>query len=240
MDAYYPHSMIEYYVTAAEGAHVYINEEGRIMNPPLPRNPFFAEDLRGDVIEIGEEVNEAGENLGLPDDYVLRSAPKLPEFKKGDKVTMFFISDSMPMTVTCRWVATGQTFNGQPYFKETSRSRKEFTMRKEKMNEALIFAGHDLPFTTDAEAPAKSDNGFTVRQFRMNALFNFAGDPDTIRDYILNKNLNPFFMSLDRINHVDGEKETLLFPHVNPSCRMVAEKQAKQLGIPAPTIIHAS
>lgn len=45
----------------------------------------------------------------------------------------------------------------------------------------------------------------------------------------LEKNINPFFTQYDRINHVDGDVETLLFMDKFASCRLVADRQEKQL-----------
>ena len=99
----------------------------------------------------------------------------------------------------------------------------------------MIFSGlsKDLPFYIDGDEQSKikCSNGFVATTIRGNALFNFHGDPETIKDWVKNKNINPFFTAFDRINHVgeDNETETLLFTDVPASCRMVADKRVAQL-----------
>jgi hypothetical protein len=225
-------TMIESYRTT-DNAYVYINEEGRLVSHFKP-NPFYPEDLRGDVIEYGG-IDEHGDMLTLPDDYKLREIAKLPDFlfEKGHKVSLIYIGQSLPATVHSKLITAGERClkTGKPAFKEIL-GRKLFTLNL-RNSDFMLFKGHDLPFCVDGELqPDKSDSGFITRTVRMNALYNLGGaTPETIKDYVLNKQLNPFWIGLDRIHFVNGEDEQLLFPHVAPSCAMVASKQDKQLNI---------
>jgi len=226
---------IEAYRTS-DGADVYINEEGRLED--LPSNPFYAEDLRGTVIECGG-VDTKGDDKGLSEDYVLRNKTELPEFlfKKGEKVTIFYVGSSMPMTAQMEIKMQGYSGDygrqaGMPVFRRKNK-RKDAVWSCYK-NELMIFKGWELPFSSDVNMKGvPSGNGFTSNKMRMNALFNLGGMPkEELAEYIETHQSNPFFMQKDRINFVDNvaDTEELLFVHEPASCQLVADMQMKQTG----------
>src|SRR5690606_37685363 len=129
---------IEAYTTQ-KGELVYLNEEGRLIG--LPVNPFFGEDIRGNVLEF-YKVDDEGESIGFSDGTEAKPVVVLPHdmFEKGNKFTVFWISDSWGATVSSEIVTVGRGFNGEnlkPVFKLKGK-RKEvgWTVRN---NEIMIF-----------------------------------------------------------------------------------------------------
>jgi len=148
--------------------------------------------------------------------------------------TVIAIGSSMPLTTVGEVKATGDlTVDREPIFKEAKKgARKKFTLRNLKDKGVMIFEGYakDLPFWIDGDARAKkpSGEGFSSNTIRINCLYNLHGDPVVIKEYIETKNINPFFTCHDRVNHVDGDKETLVFMDKFASCKLVADKQTAQ------------
>ena len=218
--------MIEHYVSV-DGADLYINEEGRLID--LPKNPFWGEDLRGDVIEVGGHDSE-GEIVSLPEDYVLRRFATLPDsmFVAKNKFTIFFIADSFPITCKMEMVTTGEkSSTGKPIF--ILKGKRKKVVWSFDLQDIIIFEGHDVPFTTDSEMKTNmSKIGHTIR---MNCLYNFGGcSREEMRRFILEKQVNPFWISLDRVCYIDEQDgEELLFPHAPPSSQRIADMQSKQL-----------
>lgn len=174
---------IEAYTTQ-HGEYVYLNEEGRLDG--LDSNPFYFEDLRGNVVEFSH-VDGEGESIGFANDAVLRSLPALPAdlFEKGKKFTIVWISDSWGATVFAEIVSSGRGFNGKnvkPAFKLKGK-RKEVGWNCNN-GELMIFRGHDLAIK-DPMNIKKSDGVFTTGTIRMNAMYNVAGlEIDAMRAFI--------------------------------------------------------
>lgn len=208
---------IEAYQTT-DGASVYINEEGRLND--LPKNPFFPEDLRGDVLVTGG-VDDEGEDKSLPDDYQLRTLAVLPAqlFVEGNKFTIVWISESLPATVRGEIKMTGGKYhNGNPLFKV--RGKRTPSAWRTSNSELMIFEGWDLPFKNDQP-----------NRILMNALYNFSSPEKTeLAKFIEEKQINPFFIQKDRINYINADgSEELLFPNQPPSSQRIADLQSAQL-----------
>lgn len=217
-----------------KGSSLLCNEEGMVNN--LKPNPFFTplyqEHFYGDIVE--GKMDDEGEFVGFSDDELEIRTPKAISkklFEKDKVFTFIGIGDFMAQTTKLQLKSTGDEYQGLPVFKDAKKgARKKFTIRKVTNTETLIFEGN-TPFGTDADIVTVDEaTGFTSRSFRGNALINLSGDPDTIRTWVKEKNLNPFFTAYDRINHVaQNGKETLLFLNRFASCKMVADRQQQQL-----------
>ncbi|MFH0989863.1 MAG: hypothetical protein V1799_07600 [bacterium] len=75
-------------------------------------------------------------------------------------------------------------------------------------NDRLVFEGWDLPVSTDMKS---------FSTFRGNACLNLVGDPEVIRDFIDNRNLNPRFSRKDIVLLIPGPdcgNEIPLYPEV--------------------------
>ena len=218
---------IEGYRTVA-GDFVYINEEGRLDN--LPKNPFFGEDLRGNVVVTGGTDDE-GNDIGLPDDYQLKTITAWPKemFVKGNKFTVFFIGSSWGSTGRIEVTSKGFEYAGLPAFSEKGK-RKEFVMRAADPSESLYFQGWDLPIKAECEIQ-QTDTGHTYGVIRMNSMLNLGGcSIETIKDFVDNRNINPFFIAKDRVNYIDGKGEgVLVYPNFPTSSKRIAERQSAQL-----------
>lgn len=228
---------IEFAPQEENGGVPMVNEDG--LGLMLARNPFFKPPHQayyvGDIL-LGKMV--AGEE---GDDFVGFTDEELPKYMKkpigydqsifkANKVFTFItIGDFMGQTAKSEIKSTGEIYKGVPVFKENRKgAKKKFAFRKLDDPETLIFEGYDLPFKIDGEITVEQSNGFTSRVIRGNALLNLCGDPEVIKDWVKNKNINPFFSAFDRINHIDGETETLLFTDVFTDSRLVEEKRESQ------------
>jgi hypothetical protein len=209
------------------GELVYINEEGRLDD--LPSNPFYFEDLRGNVVEYSH-VDETGESIGFGDDYVLRTIPKLPQelFEKGNKFTIVWVSDSWGMTADSEIQTVGRGFNGKdekPVFKLRGK-RKEVGWLS-RNDSIMVFRGWDLPIK-NANTLQRTEGGHLLRA---NAMYNLSGLPvDEMATYVRENQINPFFIPYDHVLHVaqDGT-ETLVYPHAPATSQRIADMQSAQL-----------
>ena len=153
----------------------------------------------------------------------------MENLKKGDVVNIFGIGDFMAQTTHTAVKATGQyTADGKPVFTENKEgARKRFTLREFK-KDTLVFLG-DVPFKTDGETELGGGEGvFTTRMMRGNACLNFTGNPAEIKEWIETKNINKNFTAYDAVIHIDGEKETPLFPEVPTTHAVVLGIREKQ------------
>ena len=143
----------------------------------------------------------------------------MENLKKGDIITIFGISDWMASTTHATFKATGDYSQDKPIFTDNKKgARKKFTFRALDKNDQLVFLG-DAPFMADGEVtiPAVPPSIFTKKVMRGNACLNLVGDPEVIKDWILNKNINKNFSRFDSVILISGEflnKETPLFPEV--------------------------
>lgn len=229
--------MIEFAPEEEDSSVPMCNKEGLCLM--LPRNPFFAPKHQpfyfGNIL-LGKNVygKEGTEFHGFSEDevekYVRKPIGYNQELFKKDRVfTIISIGDFMGETTRASVKSTGEMYKGTPAFKENKKgARSKFTIRNLESQETLFFEGVDLPFKIDSEITTEANNGFTSTTMRCNALINLVGEADTIKRYIKNKNLNPFFKAYDRINLCEGEKETLLYTDSITDSRMVMEKREAQ------------
>jgi len=145
----------------------------------------------------------------------------ITNLKKGDLVTILGISSFMGNTTKTVIQYTGNlTSDGKQIFKEPKKgARKKFTIRPFN-DEVMAFVG-DVPFKIDSEITT-NDGVFSSRIMRGNACFNLVGDSSEIKDWIMNRNINPDFKKYDYVLLVDGDKEIPLFPEVPTSHAVVA------------------
>lgn len=233
---------IEFAPEEPDGSYYCVNEEGLLNH--LPENQFaryrnqsVKGGFRGNVIHGKMEctkTDDGDEFVGFSDDEVekfMRTKLEINKklFEKDKVFTFIGIGSFMAQTTRTELKSLGFEHGGRPAFKDNKKgARKKFTVDTVK-DDLLIFEGTDLPFIVDGEQVSESSNGFTSRVIRGNALINLIGKPEEIIEYVKNKNLNPFFDAYDRINLVGkGDIETLLFPDLPPSCRMVADRQQRQ------------
>jgi len=192
------------------------------------------ENYHGNIVQ--GYTNEQGEFMGFEDEIkYLHEVKKINPllFQEGKIFTIIQISEWMAHTTKGIVKSVGKAYGtkgDKPAFKENKKgARKTFLLRNLEDKDVLIFEGSELPFKLDGEVK-NQDGVFTSSTIRGNALFNFHGDPNTIREWVKTKNLNPFFTAYDRVNHVDEKgKETLLFMDRFASCKLVADRQEKQL-----------
>lgn len=153
---------------------------------------------------------------------------KLINLKKGDIVTIFGISDFMASTTHGEFKATGMVSNGQAVFTENKKgARKKFTLRNLEAPDRLVFIG-SAPFKTDGETELPGSGPFSSRMMRGNACFNLTGDPEVIKDWIQNKNINEKFTQFDSVIWINSEgKEIPLFPEVETNHAVVKSIRAQ-------------
>ncbi len=149
--------------------------------------------------------------------------------KKNDIVHIFGISEWMANTTHSEMKFTGDFTGEKPIFKENKKgARKLFSLRTPEKEDQLVFIG-EVPFKTDGETPGiVRESGFTSSIMRGNACFNLTGDPQVIKDYVSHRNINKNFTRYDSVIHIDGEKETPLYPQVPTSSAPVQAIRANQ------------
>lgn len=227
--------MIEFAPVDEGEPEMCMNEEGMYTLKPNPFiKPKYQEAYFGDII-VGEKTDKDGDFVGWDDSVDVEAMVKKPAqihpalFEKGKRFTIVYVGDSMPMTGLSTLVATGERMNGgDPVFKEDKKgARKKFGLRVLKNKDTLIFEG-DVPFSNNIKGD--TSGGMTCTRMIMNGLINLAGDIDVIRDYVENKNINPWFTMYDRVIHqAPNEVEMLVFPNRFASCNRVAEMQEAML-----------
>lgn len=215
---------IEFYRTQ-HGEQIYCNEEGRLIG--LQKNPFYFEDIVGDTVEVGGTDAE-GESLGVSDEYVLRTPVSLPkELFVGDKkFTLFYISDTWGATVSVEIKTRGyaSATNGKPVF--TVKGKRKTVTWAVDLAGLMIFEGWDLPLKNANDIQREK----STHVITMNAMYNLGGmSKEEMSEFILNKQLNPFFILHDHILYVDNDKEELLFPYASPTSQRIADMQSAQL-----------
>lgn len=128
------------------------------------------------------------------------------KFQIGQQITLIGVS-SMAFTSFTQVTITRE-LNGKYVIKHKGKRKEYYLSNPEETT--LVFEGWDIPFTTDAEAPAV--NG--VKKFRGNACINLVGNEEIIREYVTTKNINPDFTGLGVIVLIDGDNEKVLFPEI--------------------------
>lgn len=203
----------------------------------LGENPFYSPKHQtayyGNILEGKEVFNEekGGYDFVGYDDHEQVEIKRKKEWgdifiKKGTKFTVFWIGDSLPATAEAKLVAAGYlNDDGKPVFKML-RGRKTFTLRADP-KELMVFEGHNLPFISDSDMKSVSGS----KTVRMNALFNLGGcSKEIIADWVLNRQLNPFFCLRDRVLYIAPDfSEELMFLDVFPSCALVEDMQRAEL-----------
>jgi hypothetical protein len=193
-----------------------------------PRNPFFKPETRdffsGNVL-LGKMVE--GKFCGFEDDEVTNHIKEpigyeQTMFKKNRVYTIISIGDSVAHTTRGVIRATGFMYHGSPTFTDNYKGANiRYVVPNIDSNEALLFEGTDLPFTIDGEIDEDS-------KARINGLINLSGDKEVINEYIIKHNKNPFFSAYDRINIIDGDVETLLYPLAHTHSKVILDKRSAQ------------
>ena len=139
------------------------------------------------------------------------------ELKIGEKYTTFDISSFMACTVK-REIVIKNKIDGKYVFALKGKRKQFYLSRTERENKSLaIFEGHDLDLICDGDYTIVNANGTTCRSFSGNALLNFVGTVDSVKDWIENKNLNP---DLDKgiiVANEDPSKENnelMVYPEI--------------------------
>jgi len=110
------------------------------------------------------------------------------EFEVGKKYTTVEISDFMACTVKREIVIKEKDDRGTIF--ALKGKRKRFYTRCDKST--AVFEGHDIDLKIDSEVKiVDNTSGFTCTRYSGNALLNFVGTVDFVRDWIDNKQLNP-------------------------------------------------
>ena len=139
-------------------------------------------------------------------------------FEKGLKFTVFSISSCLAMTTEAKIKTRGmKSQSGLPAV-SYDKGRKMFSMPTMKNDDCLIFEGWDLPICSDGEMKPtrKEGSAFESIVTRGNACLNLhAESKEVLKDYIENKNINPFFDSKELVvfSSKDG-KEEVLYPEL--------------------------
>jgi len=137
----------------------------------------------------------------------------------GQRLTIFEISSCMAMTVKREIQICGELNDRVTY--RVHNQRKMFYLPK--FNEsALIFDGWDIPIKYDGEIQRMGKH-FMLSTSRGNACLNLVGDIQLIKEWVQSKNLNENFTRFDEVIHIDGDKETPVFPEV-PTHHAVVER----------------
>jgi len=140
-------------------------------------------------------------------------------YVEGQRLTIFEISSMMAMTHKREIQICGE-LNDRVTFRIHGQ-RKMFYLPK--FNEsALIFDGWDIPIKYDGEITRQGAH-FQTSTIRGNACLNLVGDMQLIREWVQSKNLNENFTRFDVVIHIDGAKETPVFPEV-PTSHAVVER----------------
>ena len=114
-------------------------------------------------------------------------------FEVGKKYSVYFIN-AMAMTSASEIIVMDKKENGMPIFKYAGK-RKLFSFGSMRPCEFLIFEGFDQPIKTDMQ---------TSRMWRGNACLNFCGDPEAIRGWIDQYQLNSDFNEHEKVlAHLD-------------------------------------
>lgn len=126
--------------------------------------------------------------------------------------------------------ATGEEHNGKPVFKESSRSRKKFTLREPLeayAKDALIFR-NVYPFKIAGEISRDTGTGFISRKISGNACLNIYGTPEDIRFSIEHNNINQNFTAYDRVfctTEDSDEFNTPVYPESPASCELIRSRR---------------
>ena len=135
------------------------------------------------------------------------------KFEVGKKYTTFEISDFMACTVKREIVIKEEDSRGTIF--ALKGKRKRFYTR---CNESMaVFEGHDLDIKADGDVKVMDSNGFTHTSFSGNALLNFGGTVEEVKDWIDNKQLNT---ELDKslivatTNPGNFDKEFMVYPEL--------------------------
>jgi len=152
------------------------------------------------------------------------------EFEVGKKYTTVEISDFIACTVKREIVIKDKDDRGTIF--ALKGKRKKFYTRCDKST--AVFEGHDIDLKIDSEIKViDNTSGFTCTRYSGNALLNFAGTVDFVKDCIENKQLNPeldkgLIVALQR--EADCEDvELMVYPEIAESSgHAVAERILKK------------
>lgn len=217
---------IEFITEMNNGSVLAINKDAFV--EMQPRNPFFKPETRdyfsGNVLLgkiadnnfCGFDDEEVKEHIIDPIGYEQVS------FKKNKVYTIISIGDSVSHTTRSVIRATGEMYRGSPTFTDNFKGATvKFVVPNLDSGEALLFEGAELPFTIDGEASEDSKP-------RINGLINLCGDKEVINEYVIKHNKNPFFNAYDRVNVIDGDVETLLYPTAHTHSKVILDRRVAQ------------
>ena len=130
----------------------------------------------------------------------------LTKFKKGRKFATVGVNGFINTTYINVLRATGAFIDGKPVFKENKKGAiSTFILSDFESDNMLLFdvTREALPFEIQGVKEVSMDNG----------LVNILGDKDIIKEWVMTKNINPFFCAFQKINHISYKRqEALLFP----------------------------
>jgi hypothetical protein len=165
------------------------------------------------------------------------------QLRAGMKLTIISISEFMAHTQRSEVTVVSVTepircgYNDEKYRCGSFKNRgKRKTYYLDLKDDTIVFEGWDLPIRTDSEVlPGNAASG-CYKSFSGNACFNLCGNPDTIRDYIDNRNLNPIFNPIEKgkvvhcggLDVKDDGDGTLLYPDVEIRHAVVDRIRASQ------------
>ena len=146
------------------------------------------------------------------------------EYEIGKKYTTFEISSFMACTVKREIVIKDKDDRGTIFALKGKRKR---FYTKNPGKDMAVFEGWDLDLKADSDIVI-SNGDFITKSFSGNALLNFAGTPEHVKDWIENKQLNP---ELDKsivvatTNPTKDEETFMVYPeHPNIENHAVARR----------------
>lgn len=163
-------------------------------------------------------------------------------FTPGQKITVFTISEFMASTIKRQLTVKSVLPVPVPrehYVNGPIEGFRYGTMTPERKRTAyhldiklgdLVFDGWQVPFKTDGEVERGGDGVFVSKMFSCNACFNLAGDRETIRQWVLERNLN--------LPLSDTTKGSILVIPVNAQGQRVSDEDGEIL-FPEMSIHHA-
>lgn len=112
------------------------------------------------------------------------------ELKINGQYTIYGISEFMACTTKNEIVIKGQDDRGYIFSARGKRKKYYLTRSEKKDKDTVICEGWDLPLKIDSDI--EIDTGlFTTKSFSGNALLNFVGTVEFVKEWIETKNLNP-------------------------------------------------
>lgn len=131
---------------------------------------------------------------------------------EGDKITVFGIGGFMANTTKTEWTVMGK--EGDRYIGRPRGKRKQYYIALD--NEKIVLRGWDCPVKVDSEIRV-DEGSFTRSTFRGNACYNLAGVSIEQLKALIETQINPLFDKMAHILHIEGDKETIVYPELETS-----------------------